>query len=368
MPSMTIDATPATTEAPRTPTIAAPARAARHAAAPRAMPLAGAGLVAAAILSPAFPLHSESLAPAAATLGTSAPQSPDIAATTPAIPAEADYSAPQDSAALPAPPVATATSSPAAARITPFTGWAGNLGRSFVGWNGALQATGYAATPVIIWSGADARVHNAFSGHERDLVGGIGAAAGALVPVAAGGALWGWSHLRDAPEERVAAFAVMQSVALSYTYNNLLKALTGRPRPGEGDLAAEDTRRFRFGFLRGGTFWGWPSGHMMVNASMVATLQRLYPDKVAVQAGGGAYLAAMFWTVISLGGGRMHWFSDAVTGAFVGYAVGNSVGEGFAVRMGRAQGDARTASNGGVRLSLAPILATSPGAALVARF
>jgi hypothetical protein len=60
----------------------------------------------------------------------------------------------------------------------------------------------------------------------------------------------------------------MQAAGLAFLYNNILKAVTGRlpPETGHGDPETQ-ARTFQFGFLEGGLFNGWPSGHMMTNSS-----------------------------------------------------------------------------------------------------
>jgi len=55
----------------------------------------------------------------------------------------------------------------------------------------------------------------------------------------------------------------------------------------------------------------------------------------AVYAAGGLYLGFLFLSVVAHEKASMHWFSDAVAGTLMGFAVGTAVGRGFrALRQG----------------------------------
>ncbi len=49
------------------------------------------------------------------------------------------------------------------------------------------------------------------------------------------------------------------------------KALTGRAHPSH-QVASDLTHIFRFGILRGGVFWGWPSSHTMIAFAMAVAI------------------------------------------------------------------------------------------------
>jgi membrane-associated phospholipid phosphatase len=150
--------------------------------------------------------------------------------------------------------------------------------------------------------------------------------AGWLVPVAfpilayAVGAAFG---LRRA---RWAAFSVAQAVVVGLLVSSFYKALTGRPSPNH-PLArvVEASREFRFGLLRGGVFFGWPSSHTAVAFSMASALWTLYPDSKVMRC--AALLYAFYVGVgVSM---TIHWFSDFVAGAILGIAIGITVGKSF---------------------------------------
>jgi hypothetical protein len=219
--------------------------------------------------------------------------------------------------------------------LLPWTGLGGNALGMFSGSNAILHLSAVAGTFLIIKSGLDTQVHNDFA--RNTLVGKYsspGVVFGALVPVLLGGGLLG-SGLTGGSSQLVSAgSAVLQASLLAVCYSSALKALTGRPHPGDhhelviyDDNTASET--FRFGFLRGGAFWGWPSGHMLANTAAVASLLTFYKDKTWLDIAGGAYLGYLFLSVISHGRSSMHWFSDAVAGTLMGYAIGSTVGRDF---------------------------------------
>jgi len=105
------------------------------------------------------------------------------------------------------------------------------------------------------------------------------------------------------------------------------KALTGRVHPPR--LLIESTidisQEFRFGFLRGGVFWGWPSSHTTMAFAMSITLLMLYPKNKIVR-----YLALIYALYIGFGVSiSIHWFSDFVAGAIIGTVIGIVVGKSF---------------------------------------
>jgi hypothetical protein len=127
-----------------------------------------------------------------------------------------------------------------------------------------------------------------------------------------------------------AGSAVLQSSLFALCYTDSLKALTGRvpPEPVLYDDNAA-SKRFRFGFLRGGVFWGWPSGHMMVNTAAVTSLLYFYKDKTLLNIAGCAYLGYLFLSVAAHHQNSMHWFSEEVAGVMMGVAIGSTVGKNF---------------------------------------
>ena len=131
------------------------------------------------------------------------------------------------------------------------------------------------------------------------------------------------------------AWALGQSALVAYLVTSCYKAVTGRrPPPFHGhagtpalNVAAltDVSHGFQFGFLRGGIFWGWPSGHTTVAFSMALCLSTLYPRRKLV-----VIPALLYAFYIGLGVSvTIHWLSEFVAGAFIGSVVGLTVGANF---------------------------------------
>lgn len=217
----------------------------------------------------------------------------------------------------------------AAPSISPLSNIGGNAITSISGRNALLHAAAFLSTYVLVRHGVDAEVEQYF--HDRPVFGNLSfpvAPAGMIVPVAVIGGLY-YVGKRDSEAKTLAAsYAVLQSTALTLAYVSVLKGITGRPHPDPGspEPMADQSRRFRFGFLRGGMFWGWPSGHAAVMTAVATTLTTFYPEKDWLNLGALGTVAYTLVGVSSVGAGSMHWFSDAVAGTLMGYAVGSTVG------------------------------------------
>ena len=210
----------------------------------------------------------------------------------------------------------------------------GNIGNnvlnSFKGDNTYLHLAGIASTVLIVTTNTDYYVHKFFYDHE-----GFGETAmpviraGMYIPFVTGGSLYAYGKLYNDDRAVGASFAVLQSSLVAFLYNTLLKAVTGRPNPDwqhHSDMKAL-SKTFRFGFLRGGVFWGWPSGHTSSTMAVVSALTSFYSEKTWLKIAGYSLVAYMMYGVSSLHRGGMHWFSDAVAAAFMSYAIGSTIGK-----------------------------------------
>jgi membrane-associated phospholipid phosphatase len=131
------------------------------------------------------------------------------------------------------------------------------------------------------------------------------------------------------------AWALGQAALLAYLITSCYKAITGRrPPPFHGAFRApamnvsaviDSSHGFQFGFLKGGIFWGWPSGHTTVAFSMALCLTVLYPkNKIVVLC---ALLCAFYvGLAVSV---TIHWFSEFAAGAIIGSVIGMTVGRSF---------------------------------------
>jgi membrane-associated phospholipid phosphatase len=135
------------------------------------------------------------------------------------------------------------------------------------------------------------------------------------------------------------AWALGQAALIAYLITSCYKALTGRlpppfsrhfeaPMLNDSGLA-DSSHGFQFGFLKGGIFWGWPSGHTTVAFSMSVCLVMLYPkNKLLV------FLALLYAFYIGLGVSvTIHWLSEFVAGALIGSVIGTTVGKSFSARL-----------------------------------
>jgi membrane-associated phospholipid phosphatase len=210
----------------------------------------------------------------------------------------------------------------------------GNIGNniinSFKGDNLYLHLAGVASTVLIVTTNTDYHVHKFFYDHP-----GFGEAArpiiyaGMFIPFATGGSLFAYGKFGKDDRAVAASFAVLQSSLVAFLYNSLLKAITGRPNPDwqhHSDMKAL-SRTFRLGFMRGGVFWGWPSGHTSSTMAVVSALTNFYPEKTWLKIAGYSLVAYMMYGVSSLHRGGMHWFSDAVAAALMSYAIGSTIGK-----------------------------------------
>lgn len=211
-----------------------------------------------------------------------------------------------------------------------FEGLWSNTKDSFSGDKAYYHLAGAALTPLIIRSGTDAAVHNAFENDTSDYFV-PGAIIGGSIPALVGLPLYVRGKVHDDKISIGASYAVFQSTIIIVSYVGILKALTGRPQPMNDNSTSirEQSEEFNFGFLERGVYWGWPSGHMATTTAIVTTLTHYYPEKTWLKWVGYGTAAYMLVSVSAHNEGQMHWFSDGVAGAFMGYAIGSTVGSNF---------------------------------------
>ncbi len=121
-------------------------------------------------------------------------------------------------------------------------------------------------------------------------------------------------------------WAVAQAALLGLLIAAAYKALTGRVHPSRGG-GADISHVFRFGWLRGGVFWGWPSSHTTVAFAMAVAVFTLCPKRRWL---GLAAILYAFYVGIGVSM-TIHWFSDFVAGAIIGSVIGAVVGRSFSV-------------------------------------
>ena len=125
------------------------------------------------------------------------------------------------------------------------------------------------------------------------------------------------------------SFALGQAVILSILVTSIYKAFTGRIQPDLYNIFIDISHGFRFGFLEGGIFWGWPSSHAAIAFAMVVTLIILYPKNYKIK-----YIGLLYAFYISFGASiGFHWFSEVISGIIIGVVIGRIVGKSFQQRL-----------------------------------
>ncbi len=123
------------------------------------------------------------------------------------------------------------------------------------------------------------------------------------------------------------AYGLGQAALIGLLSSTIYKILSGRVPPPiflSGDLL-DTSREFRFGVLRGGAIWGWPSSHTTVAFSMAIAFSILYPQNRLLK-----YVAFLYALYIGFGVSvSIHWLSDFVAGAIIGTVIGVVVGRSF---------------------------------------
>jgi hypothetical protein len=119
-------------------------------------------------------------------------------------------------------------------------------------------------------------------------------------------------------------WATGQAALLGWFLASVYKAFTGRYHLPH-DLSTDTSHIFRFGFMRGGIFWGWPSSHTATAFAMAVTIFTLFPKQKWLRVAVIVY-ALYIGIGVSM---TIHWFSDFVAGAIIGSVIGVTVGKSF---------------------------------------
>lgn len=222
-------------------------------------------------------------------------------------------------------------------KLNPFSRLGTSLARSFWGANLALHVGGMGATPLLIETGVDTKVHNFWVEHKGFSPYTVpGVVGGYFIPLVLGTSLAGYALFADSPRTTLAANAVLQSLLLSFTYQTVLKTVTGRKAPQSVHYDDDGaSRQFQFGFLRNGIDYGWPSGLLLTNTAAIVSLAYVYRDSWLMRIAGAAYIGYLFISAPAHEEARLCWFSDAVAGLAMGIAIGRGVGSSLT---GQAQG------------------------------
>jgi len=208
-----------------------------------------------------------------------------------------------------------------------FTSLPKNILQCFKGYNLLWHLLAMVLTYIIVTSGFDWLY---FKITQRPLLQAIlfpAVRLGSRVPVFAALVLYVagtvWKNLKT----KRAALASAQATLIGLCMAVFYKAFTGRVHPPRFLIqsAVDISRDFRFGFMRGGVFWGWPSSHTTVAFAMAVTLFTMYPKNQIIR-----YCAIIYALYVGFGVSiGIHWFSDFVAGAIFGSVIGVVVGNSF---------------------------------------
>ncbi|TNF38423.1 MAG: phosphatase PAP2 family protein [Deltaproteobacteria bacterium] len=222
----------------------------------------------------------------------------------------------------------------------------GNFLDSFQDINLLWHGLAIGGTALMVTTGADAKIQQYFwdgGSILGDTVSDVALGAGNLTPILIPGfiALAGWAA--DDDEAISAGVAAIQAVGINFVVTTLQKLVTDRPLPyvngtGAGNYGAISIERTDnprdFGFSFGGGL-AWPSGHTSSHMALASSLVAFYPDE--------EWLPWVAYPIVALVGlamieGDHHWGSDVWAGAFIGHAIGWTVGSNMRERYDIASG------------------------------
>jgi hypothetical protein len=145
---------------------------------------------------------------------------------------------------------------------------------------------------------------------------------GGLLPIVLPLLLLAVGRLTRSVGTRLTAWAIVQAELIAALIAAGYKAITGRAHPSR--FAGDDlSHTFRFGLLRGGVFWGWPSSHTTIAFAMAVTIFTFVPKQRWV-----GYMAIRYAAYVGLGVSiTIHWLSDFLAGAIIGSVVGVVMGK-----------------------------------------
>jgi hypothetical protein len=204
----------------------------------------------------------------------------------------------------------------------------GNLFRCFTGWRLVWHAVAILLTLILVMSGFDWRYFLAT--RNPTLLEWMWPAVGigGLLPFVLPPFLIIVGFLIANGPAKLTGYAIGQAELMGLVIASAYKAITGRVHPTH-NVGEDISHVFRFGFLRGGMFWGWPSSHTTIAFAMAVTVFMLFPKQRWL-----GCLAILYAFYVGLGVSMtIHWFSDFVAGVIIGLVIGSVVGKSFTKKM-----------------------------------
>ena len=203
-----------------------------------------------------------------------------------------------------------------------------NLAGCFTGWRLIGHLVAIAFTAILVLSGFDWQYFLATRNHTLRSWMFPAVVIGGLLPLVLPLFLLIVGFIIENARMRLTGWVVGQAELIGAFVAAAYKAFTGRAHPAH-IVGTDISQVFRFGFLRGGVFWGWPSSHTTIAFAMAVTVFTLFPKQRRL--GVAAILYAFYVGIgVSL---TIHWFSDFVAGAIMGSVIGAVVGKSFGSEM-----------------------------------
>jgi len=199
-----------------------------------------------------------------------------------------------------------------------------NLIGCFKGWKIAWHITAILLTVVLVLSGFDWRYFLATRNPALRSWTWPAVGIGGLLPILLPLILLAVGIIAKSGRTILAGWAVGQAALIGSLVSSACKAVTGRVHPAH-NAGVDISHVFRFGLLRGGVFWGWPSSHTTIAFAMAVTVFMLCPKQRWL-----GVVAIFYACYVGVGVSMtIHWFSDFVAGAVIGSVIGLVVGKSF---------------------------------------
>jgi len=125
------------------------------------------------------------------------------------------------------------------------------------------------------------------------------------------------------------AAALTQALLVTLSIQTPMKMITGRGSTGlysGRSYQTEEDFSGKFNWFNMDFVRGWPSGHTANAFAAAAVISEMYSDLTLLKIGVYAYAALMGISMAS----SVHWLSEVVSGALIGFAVGKTVGRSYA--------------------------------------
>ncbi len=200
-----------------------------------------------------------------------------------------------------------------------------NVISSFTGWKVLVLVAAFGSTYIIVTSGLDWQYLLAVRDPDLNKMFFPAVIIGAFIPVSLPLFLIVVGKLFNRIKVETTGWAMGQAALIGSIVSSMLKAFTGRLPPNLHDLMADSSHGFQFGFLHHGIFWGWPSSHTTIAFAMAFALVALFPKNKHI-----LFYSVLYAFYIGIGVSlSIHWFSEFIAGAFIGTAIGMTVGSSF---------------------------------------